>query len=200
MSSYQFINTLGTYPNGAGSAGAGGAATPNTDYYNPQMYNNLVSSYNNYFGQNGDTGHQAPHQSHQAPPPPGSQLQSGAGPQPPPHHQQQQLQAQQLGYCNGNTNKPFAGQNGSGGGPSSTGSSSSSAGAAVAHQLGGQQTSNRTPTPNDCKFSLHAALNHQNLSQLNGLGSLQHNLHTGNLNGLNHNLGKQMKKSEGVVF
>lgn len=207
MSSYQFMNTLGTYPNSSGTAtGAGGAGTSNADYYNPQVYN-LVSSYNNYFGQNGDLNHQAPHQNtHQAPPPPpSSQLTTGAGAA--PHHQA--LQApQQLGYCNGAGSKPFSTQNGSVGtsGSNTSGSSTNSnssaaaaaaaAAAAVAHQLSGQQVSNRTPTPNDCKFSLNSlnsALNHQNqLNQLNGLGSLQHNLHNSQLNGLNglgHNLG-----------
>jgi len=162
MSSYQFMNTLGSYSN-AGAPGNqnGGSAGPGSDYYAPQAYNNFMSSYSNYLQQNGNADQQAQQtQSHQ---PPGQNQahQLGApqlNPQLNPH-------TQQLYDC-----KPFNRT-------------------PLNSHAGNMHQPNRTPTPNSCKFSLNGNLNQSNLNSLN---NLSHNsLHGNNLNGLNnlnHNL------------
>lgn len=166
MSSYQFMNTLGSYSN-AGAATPGGQGAAPGDYYAPQSYNSFMTTYSNYLSQNGtaDQQSQQGQSHHQAP-----------GGQPPNHHltgpqlnNSHQLnphavaQQQLYGDCKFPTSRT-----------------------PVNSHTGNMQP-NRTPTPNSCKFSLNGG----NLNQHNLMNNLSHNsLHNTNLNGLNHNLGK----------
>jgi len=172
MSSYQFMNTLGSYSN-AGSGSNGQAGTPATDYYAPQAYNNFMSSYSNYLQQNGGASDQQSQQSQSHHQPPGQNQQSsqhhlGAGPQLNTHQLNPHAVAQQqlYGDCKFPTSRT-----------------------PVNSHTSNMHQPNRTPTPNSCKFSLNGGnLNQQNLNNLNSLNNLSHNSLHNNLNGLNHNL------------
>lgn len=170
MSSYQFMNTLGSYSNAGGGTNSQ-TGTPGADYYAPQAYNNFMSSYSNYLQQNGTATDQQSQQNQSHHQPPG-QNQHHLGPQlnnthqlnPHAVSQQQQL----YGDCKFPTSRT-----------------------PVNSHSGNMHQPNRTPTPNSCKFSLNGGnLNQPNLNNLNSLNNLSHNsLHNTNLNGLNHNLG-----------
>lgn len=165
MSSYQFMNTLGSYSNAGGATPGGQGGAPGADYYAPQTYNSFMTSYSNYLQQNGTADPQS-QQHHQA--------QGGQNQQPNHHIGGPQLnnshqlnphavaQQQLYGDCKFPTSRT-----------------------PVNSHTGNMQP-NRTPTPNSCKFSLNGG----NLNQHNLMNNLSHNsLHNTNLNGLNHNLG-----------